>query len=116
MQKRKAAANVFMEQNVIQEADDYMADEAPEAPSGAPYLNAPAPPPAPIMQGYGGLAAQAQAPRPVERARKAPPLALLKTSEELQLEKEPLPVRETGLLFWRRVIVPPNAYVVHTRI
>ena len=57
-----------------------------------------------------------QAPRPIERAKKAAPLALLKTSEELQLEKEPLPVRETGLLFWRRVIVPPNAYVVHTRI
>ena len=40
----------------------------------------------------------------------------LKTSEELQLEKEPIRVRETGLWFWRRVIVPPNAYVVHTRM
>ncbi len=116
MQKRKAAANVFMEQNVIQEEDAYQADDAPPE---APYLNMPAPPPAPIaqMQAAGGMPAP-QAPRPIERARKAapPPQALLKTSEELQLEKEPLPVRETGLLFWRRVIVPPNAYVVHTRI
>ncbi|MBA3531854.1 MAG: hypothetical protein H0T73_08045 [Ardenticatenales bacterium] len=40
----------------------------------------------------------------------------LKTSEELQLEKEPLQVRETGVWFWRRIIVPPNAYVVHTRM
>ncbi len=114
MQKRKAAANVFMEQNVIQEADAYLADDAPPE---APYLNMPAPPPAPIaqMQAAGGMPAP-QAPRPIERAKKAAPLALLKTSEELQLEKEPLPVRETGLLFWRRVIVPPNAYVVHTRI
>jgi hypothetical protein len=116
MQKRKAAANVFMEQNVIQEEEGYMADEA-QPPPGAPYMNAPAPAAAPIAQGYGGMPpAQAQAPRPAERARKAAPQSLLKTSEELQLEKEPLPVRETGLLFWRRVIVPPNAYVVHTRI
>jgi len=39
-----------------------------------------------------------------------------KTSEELQLEKEPIRVRETGIWFWKRVIVPPNVYVVHTRI
>lgn len=38
------------------------------------------------------------------------------TSEELQLEKEPLAVRETGFWRWKRVIVPPNAYVVHTRM
>jgi flotillin len=40
----------------------------------------------------------------------------LKTSEELQIEKEPVRVRETGFWFWRRVIVPPNVYVVHTRL
>ncbi len=39
-----------------------------------------------------------------------------KTSEELQLEKEPIQVRETGFWFWKRVVVPPNAYVVHTRL
>ncbi|MEM7020474.1 MAG: SPFH domain-containing protein [Pseudomonadota bacterium] len=38
------------------------------------------------------------------------------TSEELQLENEPVQVRETGFLLWKQVIVPPNAYVVHTRI
>lgn len=42
--------------------------------------------------------------------------AKIVTSEELQLEKEPLKVRETGFWRWKRVIVPPNAYVVHTRI
>lgn len=41
---------------------------------------------------------------------------MLKTSEELQNEKEPIKVRITGVLFFKRVIVPPNAYVVHTRI
>jgi regulator of protease activity HflC (stomatin/prohibitin superfamily) len=40
----------------------------------------------------------------------------LKTSEELQLEKEPIRVRETGFGLWRRIIVPPNVYVVHTRL
>ncbi|NJL59631.1 MAG: hypothetical protein HC887_08285 [Desulfobacteraceae bacterium] len=40
----------------------------------------------------------------------------VKSSEELQMEKEPLKVRETGFWLWKNVIVPPNAYVVHTRI
>lgn len=44
------------------------------------------------------------------------PMNRVKTSEELQMEKEPLKVRETGFLLWKNVIVPPNAYVVHTRI
>jgi hypothetical protein len=38
------------------------------------------------------------------------------SSEELQLEKEPVKVRESGFWPWKRVIVPPNAYVVHTRL
>ncbi len=44
------------------------------------------------------------------------PMNNLITSEELQLEKEPIKVRETGYWRWKRIIVPPNAYVVHTRI
>jgi flotillin len=42
-------------------------------------------------------------------------LDTLKSSEEMQMEKEPLNVRITGI-FIKRVIVPPNAYVIHTRI
>jgi regulator of protease activity HflC (stomatin/prohibitin superfamily) len=38
------------------------------------------------------------------------------SSEELQLEKEPIKVRESGFWPWKRVIVPPNVYVVHTRL
>lgn len=45
-----------------------------------------------------------------------PPSGRPKTSEELQIEKEPIKARETGIGMWKRVIVPPNAYVVHTRI
>lgn len=38
-----------------------------------------------------------------------------KTSEELQQEKAGMQIRETGWWLWRTVVVPPNAYVVHTR-
>ena len=44
------------------------------------------------------------------------PQSNLVTSEELQLAKEPIKIRETGFFRWKRVIIPPNAYVVHTRL
>ncbi|HEW97280.1 MAG: hypothetical protein DRR16_14845 [Candidatus Parabeggiatoa sp. nov. 3] len=44
------------------------------------------------------------------------PQTNLVTSEELQLQKEPIKVHETGFWRWKRIIVPPNVYVVHTRI
>jgi flotillin len=111
-QRRKAAANVFMEQNVAQQpepapADGYAADEV---------ANMPAPP----VQQAPSFAPMPQAPRPggagPSRQRGRPPSDGLKTSEELQLEKEPIHVRETGFWPFKRVIVPPNVYVVHTRI
>ncbi len=40
----------------------------------------------------------------------------LMSSEELQLLKEPIQVREVGLWPFKRIIVPPNVYVVHTRL
>jgi flotillin len=102
--KRKAAANVFMEQNVAQQAD------MPAEPA-SPLSPAPAAPPPP--------GAAFGAPPPPQRRRDgkvpAPPDGL-KTSEELQLEKEPVRVRETGVWPFKRIIVPPNVYVVHTRI
>lgn len=73
---------------------------------------------------FGGMpppAPQAMMPRQRAERRKAEPKPdisasyAVKTSEELQLEKEPIQVRETGILFWKRIIVPPNAYVIHTR-
>jgi flotillin len=99
--KRKAAANVFMEQNVAQLAED-SADEAAPPPAAPPGQAFGAPPPSPPRRQRDGKA-------PVSSAG-------LKTSEELQLEKEPVRVRETGVWPFKRVIVPPNVYVVHTRI
>jgi flotillin len=100
--KRRAAANVFMEQNVVQqrEADAAYLAEEPASPAPALAAGAPMPP------GY--------TPQPARTS--PPPPSGLKTSEELQLEKEPIRVRETGFWIFKRIIVPPNAYVVHTRL
>ncbi|MCG8569928.1 MAG: hypothetical protein MJB14_07285 [Spirochaetes bacterium] len=52
----------------------------------------------------------------IRNERNEIPMDTFKSSEEMQLEKEPVKVRETGKWFWKKVIVPPNAYVVQTRI
>lgn len=56
--------------------------------------------------------------RSLPQKKKARKLNLvdLKSSEELQLEKEPIKVRITRFGIWKQVIVPPNAYIIHTRI
>lgn len=97
--KRKAAADIFQAQYEASQAR-----EQPVEPGQAP----------PVAM----LAAAPQAPQAAAAGppKKPLPSGGLKSSEELQLEKEPMQVRETGRWFWRRIIVPPNAYVVHTRI
>ncbi|NJM05721.1 SPFH domain-containing protein, partial [Candidatus Gracilibacteria bacterium] len=98
--KRKAAANVFLEQNLNQDDDAVLlSPAAPPPPPGVP---------APARERVLSSAAML--------ARSPIAQTGLKTSEELQLEKEPIRVRETGFWPFKRVIVPPNVYVVHTRI
>lgn len=130
--RQAAAAEIFNQQNIMKEQDsyteelnDYLSlsandDEAPAYEMNASYPVVP-PAPAPIVQPQGGVYSNVGG--PVSRSRSAPPspksvapLFSMKTSEELQLEKEPIQVRETGFWLWKRVIVPPNAYVVHTRL
>ncbi|RKZ63528.1 MAG: hypothetical protein DRR08_03215 [Candidatus Parabeggiatoa sp. nov. 2] len=53
---------------------------------------------------------------PTSTSSNQPPQGNLVTSEELQLEKEPIKIRETGFWRWKRILIPPNAYVVHTRL
>jgi regulator of protease activity HflC (stomatin/prohibitin superfamily) len=107
--QRKAAAQVFQAQNVRSAEDEQAEVISQEKAMG---LSAPAP-------GYVA-SPMPQAPARKERAGQSRGydqiMAAIKTSEELQLEKEPLQVRETGLWLWRRILVPPNAYVVHTRM
>jgi flotillin len=125
--KRSAAAEIFRQQNQM---------DTPAPPSlVAEELADSAMPnftrnrlPAPSRPRFGGDASRFSAsppppPEPDEEdafadeepvAASAPP-TITPTSEELQLEKGPIEVRETGFFVWKRVIVPPNAYVVHTR-
>lgn len=49
-----------------------------------------------------------------QKMEKYVPKTIFKTSEDLQLEKEPIKVKITGILL-KKVIVPPNVYVIHTR-
>jgi len=135
--RQAAAAEIFNQQNIMKEEDAYsgemndflsMADEddgvilesrdaQATGTANAPY---PASVPAPIQaqaSHFGGPSGGAPRSRRAPEAKKsAAPLFSMKTSEELQLEKEPIQVRETGFWLWKRVIVPPNAYVVHTRL
>ena len=53
---------------------------------------------------------------PAKKTSKQVTMNDIKSSEELQLEKDPIQVRETGVWPFKRVIIPPNAYVVHTRL
>ena len=103
MEKRKAASHIFREQNVMYQSDE----PSPQEEAGVETGHGLSLPPAP----------QAMAkPTPPPR-RSSPPISDgLKSSEELQLEKEPIRVRETGFGLWKRIIVPPNVYVVHTRM
>lgn len=68
-----------------------------------------------MIQQTGGMAKIEFSKAKVKKSSNIP-INMIKTSEEMQLEKEPLRVRLTGKWFWKRVIVPPNAYVIHTRI
>lgn len=120
--KRVAAAELFRQQNVAQMADDdeydqsdndlFLAEEQDQRlQSNIGSIPPPVSMPAPQAQAY-----YAPAPKPAPKRKVAPPpMSGLPTSEELQMEKEPIRVRETRFFFWRWVVVPPNVYVVHTR-
>jgi hypothetical protein len=103
--KRKAAADIFKEQNVIAQSLEDEGGERSALPP--PSFAARSIAPAPVGQSF--------APAPLTPKMRLPD-SDLKSSEELQLEKEPVRVRETGFWIFKQVIVPPNAYVVHTRM
>lgn len=106
--KRSAAAEIFRQQNMVTEEEseavladvDEVSNMMPTAPPVAPAYEPPR-----------------SANKPQQQAKKASynPIDSFVTSEELQIERGGVQVRETGFLWWKRVIVPPNAYVVHTR-
>ncbi len=110
-QKQKAATESFYEQNVMSEeaVDDLLgaggsSEQEEFMPEYEQQLAMPAPSSPPKLSR-----------RSSSSSRKGT-VKMMKTSEELQLEKDIVPIRETGFGFWKRIIVPPNAYVVHTRM
>lgn len=107
--RHKGAAELWRAQNQMQEFA-----------VGDVEVGSNIPAPMPAMAKSASMPAPAAPPSPSPQAQRMSDemnqYAGLKTSEELQLEKEPIRVRETGLWMWKRVIVPPNVYVVHTRI
>ncbi|MCB1179928.1 MAG: hypothetical protein KDK36_20290, partial [Leptospiraceae bacterium] len=130
MEKRKAAKEIFKDyQNAIE-------DETEEFDEFEEYGDIPASEPEPglnIMQEEQMVMPPQVQSRAVfpgapskptyKKQDKKPmpknkPLASLdiKSSEELQLEKDPVQVKINGFWIWKRVIIPPNAYVVHTRL
>ena len=102
MEKRKSAANIFMEQQAVTDEEEYSKHEYSKQEINDNIVS-----PKPIQQS-------------TTQQKKSKPRNLnfvnIKSSEELQLEKEAIKVRITGFGIWKRVIVPPNAYVIHTRI
>ncbi|MBN2664005.1 MAG: hypothetical protein JXR68_10180 [Bacteroidales bacterium] len=98
MEKRKSATDFFMEQQAISSEEEEGESMRQRTESG---LN---------------LDVDQRIRPPAKKKSRNLNLVDLKSSEELQLEKEPIKVRITGFGLWKRVIVPPNAYVIHTRI
>lgn len=109
--QRAPAAEVFAQQNVM-DVDERSSLEDAVVPQEINMYNAPQAPTPPSPLSSSSLQ-QRQEKR--KSPANLPALYAFKTSEELQLEIESIQVRETGFLFWKRIIVPPNAYVVHTR-
>lgn len=122
--QKAAAAEIFRQQNVIlnEEKEEETAefDEIDqEINEISPQMAAPPPSPRAIPLPAMELNLGSPKPRthrPETKKRDKKQMDSFKTSEELQLEKGPIEVRETGFFIWKRVIVPPNAYVIHTRI
>jgi len=114
MQKKRSAREMFQEVILPEENESFKV-------SCSASTNLPPPPPSPCaMQAPAGFSS-VDSPTKKSLAKESKPMqehnlfSEQKTSEELQLEKGVISVRETGFLMWKTIVVPPNVYVVHTR-
>ncbi len=125
MEKKRSAADIFKEQQTKAVQEDFMNmeeieqdfDEMPCEPKMELQASLQQNEINGLLSSVNSTNTPSQMPKR-KKSKSKPNIQMsnLKTSEEMQLEKEPLKVRITGKWFWQRVIVPPNAYVVHTRI
>ena len=132
--RKAAAAEVFRQQNVMnvggrmsEEEQDFDDDlesaldevfevEAKERRLGRRAFGGNAPMGSDQPQAQAAQApSPAPLPEPQNTRRIACPLYREKRPKNCNWKKTLFQVRETGFLFWKRIIVPPNAYVVHTR-
>ncbi|OHD24809.1 MAG: hypothetical protein A2Y34_08240, partial [Spirochaetes bacterium GWC1_27_15] len=113
MDKKKSAKDIFIEQQVLESEEAMPLDDSPiqlnDLSQTAYSANVPG-----IMGGSPSPMSSVSASTP--KLKKSIPINTMKTSEDMQLEKEPIKIKITGSFFWKKVIVPPNAYVIHTRI
>jgi len=120
MKKRISAAQIFSNQDVEESYDlSYESDSALDETYDLASLSADDELVLDMeSETIGAAAMSPPLPKKVPQSKTAKPIqkSAPVSSEELQLEKEPIKVRENGFWFWKHVIVPPNAYVVHTRI
>jgi flotillin len=119
--KRRAASSIFNEQQMkqmeeIAEDEEYLSQEEPVITQNEGDFLGGAGGGEQIQQKTDMVPPMEKLKKKVQRRPKAPVINMVKSSEEMQLEKDPIHIRITGRWFWQRVIVPPNAYVVHTRI
>jgi flotillin len=111
MEKRKAAKEVFIQQQIQDEMDEFTPNVEPDPSDDQLYDSSPvSPPPAPRSSPSSKPSFSSK-----KQKNYVPNLDII-SSEEMQLEKDPISVRINGFWIWKRVIVPPNAYVVHTRL
>lgn len=123
--KRQAALNVFQQQNAVYPAKEAIAEMEQlsrgrsEEPAGKwGNLDEIGASTRLKSLGYagGGGSAAVDTLASMITAKPAPVTSDLMSSEELQLMKEPIQVRQVGVWPFKRIIVPPNVYVVHTRL
>lgn len=112
MKKRQAANTVFAEQYASEPEMELEEEYEKQSLDDIVGFDQGGVMPAPAQQPYS----PPPVPSPSRKKSKAPVVSSVKSSEELLLEKEPINVRETGFWIWKRIIIPPNAYVVHTRM
>ncbi|MCB1141571.1 MAG: hypothetical protein KDK54_04995 [Leptospiraceae bacterium] len=122
MDKRRTAKEVFLDQQKmdIEEDESFLGVEekmySPELPmqSVVAYPSPPPPPKGAFSQNYSTQNMEKSSMK--SKKKQYIPNLDIKSSEEMQLEKDPIQFRINGFWIWKRVIVPPNAYVVHTRL
>ena len=108
--KRRAAASIFNEQQMKQMEEEALDEEYTPEEEPMVQTNEDA-----LLSGMGagdgleveqvaGTMPKLKPMKKTQKRQKTPIINLLKSSEEMQLEKEPIQIRITGRWFWQRAV------------